>query len=203
MSTRCWLFALACMWLGACADAANDSYTPLNPSFDQWCDQHLCDWETRQGAIAQVGTWHSKDLAVSLEQTPTEISQLLEHKQEESVCLLFDTIADAAPEARLSLVLDFNDDGVPDFEQQFAGLRWKSVAFPVRTPIAYQSLRLSVIKQGTGRAVLAQMRVIEQASCSGAPLRLRAGSRCDRNEVCSSARCELGLCAPTAGAGAE
>jgi hypothetical protein len=172
---------------------------PSNPSFDEWCDQHLCEWETRQGAIAQVATWHQKDLAVSFEETPTEISQLLEHKQEGSLCFLFDTIADAAPGAEMSVVLDFNDDGFADLEQRISTLRWKSVPFPVRTPVAYDGLRLSIVKKGTGRAVLAQMRVAVQPECSGSPLTLGAGSRCSRNEVCTSGRCEQQHCSAPSG----
>jgi hypothetical protein len=187
---------LACALICACAngdDAAGSDF-PANPSLDLWCDEHLCDWETRQGAIARVGTWHEGDLAVSFERTPTEITQLLESKHEESVCFLFDTIADAPAEARMSLVLDFNDDGIPDITQQFSALRWRSVPFPVRTPVAYDSLRLSVIKEGTGRAVLAQMRVVPQRDCSGRPLTLGADSICSRDEVCTSGRCEQQRC---------
>jgi hypothetical protein len=186
-------YALAVLVAWGCADAGKDSEA-LDPSFDNWCDRNLCDWTTRQGQIAKVSTWHESDLGVSFVETPTEISQLLKLNAERAPCLLFDTIADVAPEADVSILIDFNDDGIPDDEQQVAVLRWKSVPFSVRAPVAYENVRVSVIKRGEGRAVLALMRVVSQSNCSSSPLPLDPNSKCSQDAVCSSGRCLEGRC---------
>jgi hypothetical protein len=198
-----WL-SLACLLGAACSTGSEDSEATIDPSFDRWCDQHLCDWQTVQGSIEQAATWHQRDWAVNFLQTPTQISQRLAFTNESASCLAFDTIADVAHEARLSVELDFNDDGVADIEQQIPALSWKSVPFSVRTPVAYDGVRVNVIKRGTGRAILAQMRVVAQSDCTGQPLTLRVGSSCGSDEVCSSRHCEQGHCTSlTPGASSE
>lgn len=186
-----------CALLGAsllaCGDAADDA--PFsNGTFDNWCDAGPCNWVTRQGAIERTKTWHKDDLGVSFVETPTEITQRFTLNATRAPCILFDTIADVAPEARVSMLLDFNDDGIVDVKQTISALRWKSVPFPVRAPVAYDKVRLSVIKEGTGRAVLAQMRVVPQYVCVGEPFTLKGGSVCSQNEVCTSGHCVAGLC---------
>ncbi len=180
--------------LGCASEDAKDGLSPANPGFDDWCERNLCDWTTTQGRIEPARTWHANDLGVSLIETPTEISQLLEKSVEDSGCLLFDTIADVAPEAEVSIMLDFNDDGFVEREQTFSGVRWRSVTFPVRTPVAYQGLRVSIIKRGQGRAVLALMRVVAQSNCTSAPLTLKDGSKCSQDAVCKSDRCVEARC---------
>jgi hypothetical protein len=185
-------YALAVLVAWGCSDMGSEG-SSLDPSFDNWCDRNLCDWTTRQGQIAKVSTWHESDLGVSFVETPTEISQLLKLNAEHAPCLLFDTIADVVPEADVSILIDFNDDGV-DEEQQVSVLRWKSVPFPVRAPVAYESVRVSVIKRGEGRAVLALMRVVSQSNCTSSPLPLAPDSKCSQDAVCSSGRCLEGRC---------
>jgi hypothetical protein len=187
------LFSTLCV---GCADGADDEAMASDPSFDNWCDKHLCDWLTEQGNIAQTSTWHSKDLAVSFLATPTKISQRLELKSDSARCLLFETIADVATEAQVALELDYNNDGIVDDHQQISALRWKSVPFVLNTPLAYDGLTLSVVKRGTGRAVLAQMRIVPRLECPGNPLLLKEDSVCSQNEVCTSGRCEGGHCQP-------
>jgi hypothetical protein len=167
-----WLLVPACVVSFACgAYGSSKDDSTADPSFECWREQHLCDWQTVQGEIEKTPTWHERDLGVSFLQTPTEISQLLESDTGGAPCLLFDTIADVAPEALMSLVLDFNDDGSPEIEQQISALRWKSVPFLLRAPDNYDRVRLSVIKRGSGHAVLAQMRVVPQSNCGGQALR--------------------------------
>jgi hypothetical protein len=182
--------------LAGCATQGNDGAAVADPSFEHWCDSHLCDWRTDEGSYERTGTWHKKDLAVSFLDTPTTISQLLKLDGENAPCILFDTIADVVLEAQVSLALDFNDDGIPDIEQQIAVLHWQPVPFVVRAPVAYDGVRVSVTKNGTGRAVLAQMRVVVQPHCSGNPLTLDANSVCTVDAVCKSGRCEDGHCQP-------
>jgi hypothetical protein len=205
---RCMQFAgrgrvLAVLVALGCADEGEKDALS-NPSFDDWCDRNLCDWKTSQGRIEQARTWHTQDLAVSFVETPTEISQLLKFTAASGPCLEFDTIADVAPEAEVSILVDFNDDGFQDYEQQVSVLRWRSVPFVVRAPIAYDGVRLSVIKRGEGRAILALMRVVPRSSCSSAPLTLAHGSVCSQDAVCRSGHCQDGRCTSlTPDAGSE
>lgn len=199
------IMLLRCTLLLACAAGDDEkSDSPANPSFDDWCERNLCDWMTRQGRIEPAATWHAHDLGVSLIETPTEISQLLEKPVEEGGCLLLDTVADVAPEADVSILLDFNDDGFVEKQQAISAVRWRSVQFPVRTPVAYQGLRVSVVKRGKGRAVLALMRIVRQSQCESAALTLAPGSKCSQDAVCDSGRCLEGRCTSlTPGAGSE
>jgi hypothetical protein len=201
MFPRCSISGLALLLLAstlsiACADGADDRAAAENPSFDVWCDKHLCDWSTESGAIAQTSTWHKQDLAVSLLDTGTKISQKLKLSSDSAKCILFDTIADVAPLAQVALELDYNNDGIIDDSQQIPALRWTSVPVVLNTPLAYDGLTLSVVKGGNGRAVLAQMRIVPQLDCSGDPLPLKEDSVCSQNEVCVSGRCEGGHCQP-------
>lgn len=196
----CVLAALLALGCGA-SDEASSDFTS-NPSFDDWCDRNLCDWTTTRGRIEQASTWHDEDLGVSFVETPTEISQLLDLSAERATCLLFDTIADVVPSAEVSILMDFNDDGIQDDEQKIPAVRWKSVQFVVRTPVAYEGMRLNVIKRGEGRAVLALMRVVSQSNCT--PLTLRDGSKCSQDAVCVSGLCQEGRCTSlTPGASSE
>ena len=47
-----------------------------NPSFDHWCGDDLCDWETVSGKIERVGSWHERDYAVSFVEQGTRITQV-------------------------------------------------------------------------------------------------------------------------------
>lgn len=197
-------YLLALLVTLGCSDSGRENDALIDPSFDDWCERNLCDWTTRQGRIEPATTWHVSDLGVSFVETPTEISQLLEKEVEVGGCLLFDTIADVAPEADVSILLDFNDDGFQEEEQRITGVRWRSVTFPVRTPVAYQGLRVSVIKRGAGRAILALMRIIPQSNCTSAALTLKDGSKCSQDAVCTSGLCLEGRCTSlTPSAGSE
>lgn len=47
-----------------------------DPSFQAWCGDMLCSWDTETGRIARVGTWHPSDYGVELVETPTILSQV-------------------------------------------------------------------------------------------------------------------------------
>jgi hypothetical protein len=190
VGTRAWLLVGAL--LGACADS--DEASGDNPSFDDWCDDHLCAWQTVTGRVAPTGTWHRQDLAAEFLDSPTEITQVIAPKLPSPPCLQFDTIADVGPEAFMSLKVDFNDDGSWEVEQQITDLSWQSVPFTVRAPGLYLKLRVSVIKEGRGRAVLAQLRMVPRSYCVGAPLNLKDGSACSQDAVCASGHCLEGYC---------
>jgi hypothetical protein len=189
------LFLLALLTTaGECADEnlVND------PSFDLWCGKQLCSWHTDTGTIRRVPTWHSKDYGVSFESTPAQISQEGEIDGE---CLRFDMIADVAPEARLSLSLDFNGDGKPEFTEQVPALSWRSVVFQVVPPPSARHVRYSLRKEGVNRAVLAQVRVVNDETCLGDPLTFADATPCSADDECASGACLAGLCSSCAHAG--
>lgn len=193
-----WLALLASAGLAllACGDddgGQND--TTANPSFDNWgCNRKLCDWKTLDGSIDKTSTWHKLDLAVSLLESNTLISQVLDLNEKKAPCIVFDTLSDVGEEAFVSIRLDFNDDGIVDTTQQVSPLRWQSLPWVVRAPVAYDSMRLSILKEGEGRAVLAQMRMVVRSECPGEPLRLENASVCSRGDVCKSGFCSAGYC---------
>src|SRR4051812_606928 len=84
-----------------------------NPSFDRWCGEDLCDWTTEAGKIERVGSWHKKDYAVSFLEPDTRISQLSTDTVPNG-CIRFEMIADVDPLARLTLEIDYQDDGKVD-----------------------------------------------------------------------------------------
>ncbi|MFT3925939.1 MAG: hypothetical protein QM778_25575 [Myxococcales bacterium] len=114
-------------------------------------------------------------------------------------CMRFDLIADAEPEAQLSLVLDFNDDGYEEFDQLIPDVRWKSLQFVVRPPTDYRSLRYILRKKGSGRAVIAQLRVVEETEgCDGPALMIAAGGACTTDLSCASGLCADFICSTCA-----
>lgn len=146
------LLLVLCAWLlGGC-----ESNLIENPSFDRWCDDRLCDWNTDTGKIERVGSWHPKDYAVSFVDKGTQISQL-SRDPAPGGCIRFAMIADVQPRAELSLQLDFHDDGVIDDEQKIPAISWQETSFLVRAPRSYSKVRYILRKQGDGRAVLAQL----------------------------------------------
>lgn len=169
--------------------ACGDSSDPLfgDPTFDDWCDNELCDWDRiGTGRIARVSTWHAKDTGVSFLDPSSQISQRL--GGEPYPCFQLDTIADIDG-ASLEIRVDYNDDGIIDFRQQVADARWQSVTFPLPAPVDYDGATFSVRKEGAGRAVLAQLRVLPQDECSVGPLKLATMSVCSLDEVCQSGSC--------------
>jgi hypothetical protein len=194
MNWACMILRLACiasaLWMAACA--SGDTEPASEDSFDRWCGQVLCDWET-VGRTAPVATWHPDDLGVSLLDTDTQISRL--ERNSRVRCFLFDMIAHVETEARLVLQLDFNDDKSPDFEQQVPNVPWQTWPFEVHAPIEYDGVRFILRKKGEGLAVVAQLRVLDRGECAGEPLTLQDGSPCQTGDVCTSGSCVAGSCA--------
>lgn len=197
-------FVLVAVLIGLCAACFDDNLVN-NPSFDLWCGKELCGWQTDEGAIARAPTWHEADYGVSLVETPTQLSQLLQPPEVvNALCLNVDMIADVDTSARARLALDFNDDGIIDFDQAIPDVRWRSVQFKVKTPVNYTSVRFELRKEGPGKVVVAQLRVTKNYSsypdgCDGGEaLKLADGSRCTVDAVCDSGACISGRCEPCA-----
>lgn len=181
--------------LSACMELGIGSATGLV----QWCGPSLCSWQTDSGTIKRVKTWSKHDHGISLEGIGTRISLLSEAGPIK--CLQMSVHVDADPEAALSLLLDFNDDGQIEYEHEVPAGDWKWSFFRLTPPVDYRSVRYIVSKQGAGRAVLDQVKVQEVADSGWGnpckddpPLLLNDGATCTVDESCSSGLCASGRC---------
>lgn len=171
-----------------------------DPSFDLWCGDTLCAWQLEEGRISRAPTWHRGDSGVSFDATPTAISQY--QPQGNLGCLRFDMVAKVEASAQATLELDFDDNGSVDVTHTIAETHWQNVEFLVRTPDRYDGIRYILRKQGGGRAVFGQLRVVSSSECSGPrpPASPQpAGSSCDAGTDCVSGLCEADWCVQPAG----
>src|SRR4051812_5809096 len=113
MHTHC-LRGFALLVLASLLASCTDIGSSLDPVLVQWCGSALCDWRTDVGTIKPVGTWNKHDKAISFEETGTQISRLSENKPIQ--CMRIFAVVDADPDAGLSLLIDFNDDGHVEYE---------------------------------------------------------------------------------------
>lgn len=193
------LTALACtLAVAGCDEDLIDDAT-----FRLWCGETLCAWTLEQGHVRRAPTWHKNDFGVELVDTPTTISQEL--KNNNAKCLTFTTIADVDPNAQVSVGLDFNGDGKIDYDQPIAAVGFREVKTQVTSPRSSGKLpRIFITKRGTGRAVLAQIRLQGSSSCNAPPFRMKdrpLGEPCDQaadstqQSECKSGVCCEGICA--------
>jgi hypothetical protein len=182
---RIFALGLSAATLVACDDVISD------PTFREWCGDTLCAWTLEEGHIERAPTWTEKDYGVSFTDTPTTISQDV---TQSPTCLKFSTIADIDPAAQMTILLDFDRDGTIDATQPISSAQWTLVTNDVTAPAKYDGFTLYVKKEGTGKAVLAQLRVQSSTDCtSAAPVltKLPIGDQCDPS---ASSSCETGIC---------
>jgi hypothetical protein len=170
-----------------------DSCGPViaDPGFELWCAESLCSWRVDTGQIQRAPTWHRADFGVELIDPDTQISQPF---QGGVACLAVKTLADVEENASLELLIDFHDDGVIDHRQPIVGRRWARSEFLITPPAWYERARVLVRKAGTGRAVLAELGVSQEAaaSCTAAPVAIRdaaLGLPCEADSECRQRHC--------------
>ena len=182
---------VACMAPGCNGDVLADS------TFRLWCGDTLCDWQLDAGHVKQAATWHPDDYGVELVDAPTQISQ---KTTEGSSCMEFSAIADVEASAQAKIQVDFNFDDVVDFEAPIPESHWAKTSTLIHAPEHYgDTLRFIVRKEGTGRAVLAEIRLQRVTTCTGAAPTLRnvpIGEQCASPSECDSGVCCNGICAP-------
>lgn len=184
---------------GGCGDSVTNNFR-----FDRWCGDKLCNWTTLTGddSIRRVPTWHENDYGVSLESTPTVITQL--RHVSGTACFKMSMVADVEATAEVKVGIDYNFDGDPadpadeaevspdlavDREFDVPAAHWKRFEFLFPTPTHYSGLRFVIRKSGTGRAVLAELRVEASGECTAErpPARnLPLGASCGDVEQCQS-----------------
>jgi hypothetical protein len=166
-----------------------------DPTFRDWCGERLCAWRTDEGAISRVPTWNANDFGVSLLEAPTQISQ--DTSEASATCLLFTTVANIDASAEVTLAVDFDIDGKVERQLSLGATRWHRVELEITAPAAYKGIRFSIRKDGTGTAVVAEMRVRSTTGCTGpAPVLhdLVLGQTC-----ASDGECESGVCGDVSG----
>jgi hypothetical protein len=166
-----------------------------DPTFRDWCGDSLCAWHLDSGSVTPVPTWSKEDLGVRFADG-TQISQSTTDSS--GTCILFTTVADLDPLADLTLRVDFDSDGTWEYTGQLGATSWQKVQQEITAPAAFQGITFAIVKNGTGTAVLAEMRIQWSSGCTAAPSAPDAGTL-ELGEKCSdTSDCTSGLtCAGT------
>ncbi len=175
------------------AEECGKNHFISDSGFDLWCGDSLCNWEVESGSVVPVGSWHKGDLAMEMLGNDVRISQL--STRGSTSCLRFEVLADIDDDARVTLSMDFYDDGVIDYEQELGHVRWESLVHLVATPATWTGVRFALHKEGPGRVRLAQIEATADTSCIDKPIELidkPLGAFC-----VNAAECASGSCAPT------
>lgn len=169
-----------------------ESYTQ-DPGFDMWCGEELCAWEVVEGEINRVPTWHRSDWGVEMLEDPVEITQLSEKTNLDVGCFYFEMLADRDETVEIILQMDFMDDGVIEYEHPIPSNNFRPAEYYINPPTWFENVRFTIIKQGPGRAVLAQLKATNGGdNCHGDPLSLLNrpdGAACEDSLQCTSGRC--------------
>ena len=119
-----------------------------DPTFRDWCGNSLCALTLDSGRIQRVPTWNPDDFGVAFLDKGTQISQVTQEKQAE--CLLFTTVADIDPAAQMTLLVDFNNDGVIDFTGPLGATDWHQVQAEISAPLCTAASRFTFEKRVPG-----------------------------------------------------
>ena len=177
-------------FLALSAEECGKSHYIADSGFDIWCGDRLCDWDLESGAVARAASWHKDDYSVELIGSDVLISQL--STRGATSCLRFELLADIEDDARVTLMMDFFDDGVVEYRQELGHVRWESLVYYVTTPPTWRGVRFSLHKEGPGRARLAQIEATEDTACIDKPIELvnrPIGASCQNGAECASALC--------------
>ncbi len=183
------LFA-AFAFLSLSAENCGETHFIQDSGFDIWCGDRLCAWELESGSVARASTWHKDDYSVDLIGTDVVISQLSTGAQ--ASCLRFELLADIEDDARVTLEMDFFDDGVIDYTQELGHVRWEALVYFVSTPASFRGVRFTLHKEGPGRARLAQIEATADSACLDKPIEIVSkpmGAPCSSGAECGSQYC--------------
>lgn len=163
------LVALASLGLllGACGENTFE-FNLVN-----WCGESLCGWQIDAGRIERAPTWHPDDPGASMVGDPTSMAKLVPVAELVRGCMRFTTLCAVDDEAELWIEFDFDDDGTIEFRRTLAGPAWDPLYFTVNSPVEFSSLRVRLVKYGSGEAVIARIdvdAVLDSDECVGPPL---------------------------------
>ena len=192
-TTRLRLAFLGVVALAAAALGADCNGDVLQDSlFQDYCGGDLCHWATNAGETARVPTWTQDDYGLSFLTTGTQISQLT--GEDAARCLVFSATGDIDPSAAMMLLLDFDNDGTIDYQTPIPATHWRNVQVEITAPPLYKGITFIIRKEGTGTAILAELRAISTTGCTAPPVVLppvgfgapcAAPTDCDRALVCA------------------
>lgn len=160
-----------------------------DPTFRLWCGEELCAWKTEAGSVRKAPTWHEADTGVEFTGTPARIAQ---NTPSNAQCLRFTSVADVTPSAQMSLTIDWDLDGAPDYTYPVPSVSFRQVQADFILP-PHEGMRVVLEKKGPGKAVLAEIRLqlLSSADCASAPpleprKDLPLGSRASSGAECAS-----------------
>lgn len=163
-----------------------------DPGFDIWCGDELCSWEIEKGDVRKVSTWHDNDPGVDLLGEDAAISQRSENPPVD--CLRFQLVADVAEDATVTLEMDLDDDGTVEYERAIPTSRWAELIYLVEIE-GHDDIRFRLRKTGPGRAVLAQIRAVDNPECGGDAVTTARPLGADCASIHAMGRgCESGIC---------
>ena len=165
MKTKYSRLTLACVALFGFAMMGDDCRGDIvnDPAFRDWCGANLCAWQTDYGQIQRVPTWIAEDFGVSFLDNAdgrppgTEISQVTQENG--ATCILFTSVGNIDPQANMVVKADFDNDGTIDYTAPLGAANWTQVQTEITAPAGYNGITFYVAKEGTGTAVLAEMRI--------------------------------------------
>ncbi len=165
-----------------------------NNGFDLWCGDTLCHWELDKGAVAPAPTWHSDDYAVDLIGDAVAISQVSTITNRDYRCIKFSLLANIEPTATVHIEMDVYDDGLIDWRQPIPASEWSPFQYLVLLPTRYEGVRFRLTKEGSGRALLAQIVAESSGACDMPAIGVTDqpdGAGCSVGENCASGFCTV------------
>ncbi len=188
-STLCLVFTTLVLTITGCI--WDDSLK--NKDFNEWCGENLCLWETNEGKIEKVTTWHRQDFGAAFAEDPTIISQRVENGNNK--CFLFTVTADVDDNAELFFEIDYNDDDLlnPEFSQIIEAPDWNQVKVDIAVPDWCEKFRVIFRKTGKGRAVAASVIDSRYENC---PITVTDNERPSGMICVEDDQCRGGICEP-------
>lgn len=166
-----------------------------DPGFELWCGEALCSWKVVRGDVRQVPTWHTSDSGVELLGADAAISQLSPVSRSDGSCIRLEFVANVDQNVDARLVIDVYGDGTIDQSERLPTSNWKPLSYKIRIKGPYSGIRFELSKQGSGKAVFAQIAAeIEYDGCAGlpeiVPLPSPLGAWCTDDARCASGICD-------------
>jgi hypothetical protein len=138
--------------------------------FQYWCGEQLCEWDTIEGEIDRVSTWHEQDYGVELVGAPVVLTQPFARGT--LGCALIETVANVDPAAEVFVAIDQDGDGTPEWERQLGTEGFEAKSWEVELDVfgdntitlgpdpVERSVGIAIVrKNSVGEAVIARLRI--------------------------------------------
>ena len=172
-------YMLTAWFASACLGCAADSGDAI-ANFQSWCGDHACAWIVEEGEVKQVPTWHKRSYGLGMLSDPTVVFQVYrfeptgddgDYGASTPQCLVIRLLGDFTPDARLTVELDFFNDGADDRDAriEIPDPDWATIHREATIPASCDAMRMSLRKEGAGRVTLAQVEVLFDIGCAADP----------------------------------